>query len=104
MNSEQYIKNMDKEIGQRIRDLRVKSNLTVEELSDFLVITPGYYGLIERGERSLPIRYLVTLSTIFQVSQEYITTGSGKKPIKFTNPKVFLENAIKLYSSCHITK
>jgi len=89
---------MNNDVGQRVRDLRMEYNLTIEKLSDILDITPGFLGLIERGERGVTIPRLVELSKIFHVSQEYLTTGCGEVPIKFTdNPMVFLKHVLGEY-------
>lgn len=86
---------INKDVGQRVQELRIKHDLTLEELSEFLGVTPGFLGLIERGKRGLTIRLLIMLSALFRVSQEYLTLGV-RPPIKFTdNPLVFLKNAIK---------
>jgi len=84
MRSEQLCKIMDKEIGQRLQNIRMKCGMPIENFSVILGVTPEVLDLIERGEHSLPVQQLVILSNLFQVSQEYITTGSNRA-IKFTD-------------------
>jgi len=66
---------VNREVGQRVRDLRIKHPFTIEEFSEILGVTPGYLGLIESGARGISIRHLIMISAMFQVSQEYITLG-----------------------------
>ena len=92
MSREELNKELNKAIGQRVQEIRTRCNLSLEDFSVILDVTPDFLGLIERGERSLPIRHLVVLSTLFPVSQEYITTGVGKPPIRFFDtPILFLK-------------
>ena len=48
-----------KTLGTRIRDERLKLNLTQEELAEKANISPSYMGRIERGERNPTLENLV---------------------------------------------
>ena len=74
---------VNREVGQRVRDLRIAYPFTIEEFSEILGITPGYLGLIESGARGITIRHLIMISKMFQVSQEYITTGAVEHQSSF---------------------
>ena len=86
---------MNTEVGLRLRELRVEYNLSIEKLADILDISPGFLGLIERGERGITLPRLVELCEIFHVQQEYLTTGNGEQPKKFAdNPMEFLKHVL----------
>ncbi|WP_326512259.1 helix-turn-helix transcriptional regulator [Clostridium intestinale] len=70
-----------KALGKRIREERLKLNLTQEQLSESIDISNSYMGQIERGERSLTIDKLIRLSkrlgvTIDYLLQEYVNVNN----------------------------
>ena len=52
-------------VGVNIRNERHNHSLSIEELSELLEITPGFLGLIERGERGATPHNLLKLANIF---------------------------------------
>ena len=54
-------------LGSRIRELRIKADLTQEQLAERADLHPTYLGGIERGERNLSLRNLAKLAAAFQV-------------------------------------
>ena len=64
-----------KDIGIRIRNLRLKQNKTQSYYADLLYISPSYLALIEAGKRIPNIDVLVRISTIADVSLDYIIFG-----------------------------
>jgi len=59
-------------LGQRIRDERLRLNLTQAKLAEDINISDAYMGQIERGERSLTLDTLVRLVNRLQVSIDYL--------------------------------
>ncbi len=59
-------------LGKKIRQERIKKNLTIEELAEILGLSPSYMGLIERGQRGISIETLCKLSNVFKVSTDYL--------------------------------
>ena len=60
--------NMDyKKLGERIREERLKRNLTQAQLAEEVDISDTYMGAIERGERSLTLDTLVKLDTLVRL-------------------------------------
>lgn len=59
-------------IGQRIKELRIKSDLTQKELSEKLGLTPKMISFYELGERFPPNDILMKLSEIFGVTTDYL--------------------------------
>ena len=54
------------EVGERIRELRKKRNLTQEELAEQLNITSVSMCRIEKGSKGASIDLLVEISTYFK--------------------------------------
>ena len=63
------------EIGERIREIRKKQGMSREAFSEMINISEIFLGQIERGERSLSITTLASISFATGVSTEYILFG-----------------------------
>lgn len=57
---------------KRIRDLREDNDMTQKELCSIINIHVNQYQKYERGEREIPVKYLIKLSKIYNVSTDYI--------------------------------
>lgn len=69
--------NMDyKRLGKRIREERVRLNLTQAQLAEAIDISDTYMGAIERGERSLTLDTLVRLVNRLGVTVDYMLSDS----------------------------
>jgi transcriptional regulator with XRE-family HTH domain len=55
-----------------IRDLREDSDMTQQEVADFLGTSQTMYARYERGANELPIRHLIKLCELYNVSSDYI--------------------------------
>ena len=58
--------------AQRIKELRLKNDLTQKDLSDFLVVTPKTVSFYELGQRMPPANVLMTIAEKFNVSVDYL--------------------------------
>lgn len=65
-----------KRLGSRIRDERLRLNLTQAQLAEAIDISTTYMGSIERGERSLTLDTLVRLVNRLGVTVDYLLTDS----------------------------
>lgn len=65
----------DIEIGERLRGVREKMNMTREEFSEQIDITDSFLGQIERGERSLSAKTLKKVARYTGVSTDYLLFG-----------------------------
>ncbi len=65
-----------KMLGKRIREERLRLNLTQERLSEDVEISTAYLGQIERGERSLTLDKLVRLANRLGVTVDYLLSDS----------------------------
>lgn len=68
-----------KEIGQRIKNIRLKLNKTQNYFADILYISPSYLALIESGKRTPNLEILVQISKITGISIDYLVTGKDDK-------------------------
>ena len=64
-----------KEIGARVRDLRMKRGITQQKLADELGVTLSTIGRIESGIKMASIDLLVDMSVYFDASLDYIIMG-----------------------------
>ena len=65
-------------LGQRIREERLKLNLTQSKLAEDIDISDTYIGQIERGERSLTLDTLVRLVNRLGVSIDFLLKDNIK--------------------------
>ena len=72
-------------LGHRIREERLKLNLTQARLAEDIDISDTYIGQIERGERSLTLDTLVRLVNRLGVSIDYLLKDS----VPDTNDNIF---------------
>lgn len=63
-------------LGRRIREERLKLNLTQERLAEEIDLSTAYIGQIERGERSLTLETLVLLVNRLGVTVDYLLSAS----------------------------
>ena len=93
------------EIGKRIRDLRQCYNMSSEDLAKRLNITPGYLGLIERGDRGTTALKLIALSRIFRVSLDYLMTGNSDAPMRVpSNSLTFVRDSLNKQEQSYIVE
>jgi len=59
-------------LGKRIREERLKLNLTQEKLAEDISISTAYLGQIERGERSITLDKLVPLANRLGVTVDFL--------------------------------
>lgn len=65
-----------KRLGKRIREERLRLNLTQARLAEDVDISDTYMGAIERGERSLTLDTLVRLVNRLGVTVDYMLSDS----------------------------
>ena len=57
---------------KKIRDLRIDSDKTQQEIADMLQTSQTMYARYERGANELPIHHLLKLCEYYGVSSDYI--------------------------------
>lgn len=76
---------MVKGLAEKLRDLRLKNNLTQKNVADRLGISASVVSSYENAERSPSLEALLALSSLYRCSTDYLL---GKENIP---PKVVLE-------------
>lgn len=64
---------------QRMRNLREDSDRTQQNVADYLGTSQTMYARYERGANELPIRHLIALCELYNVSADYLLGLSNKK-------------------------
>lgn len=75
-------------IGENIRYIRQQRNMSLEDLAEIINVTPGFLGLVERGQRGTDISKLADIAKSFDVTLDYLTTNSNKQNLSL-NEKEF---------------
>lgn len=57
---------------KRIKDLREDNDLTQEQVAKYLGTSQTMYARYERGANEMPIRHLIKLCKLYNVSSDYI--------------------------------
>lgn len=78
-------------IGERIREERLKLNLTQAQLAEDIDISDTYMGAIERGERIPTLDKLIKFSNRFGVTVDYLLSDYVKG-----NDSIIIEQIIQI--------
>lgn len=63
-------------LARRISELRIKKGLSQSQLAEMLHVSASTIGMYEQGRRTPSIDMLVELSRAFDVSLDYLITGT----------------------------
>jgi transcriptional regulator with XRE-family HTH domain len=69
-------------IGNRLRELRLKRNLSQEEVARHIGITRSAYSHYEINNRQPVYETLIKLADFFNVSIDYILFGNNSSPLR----------------------
>lgn len=58
---------------QRIKDMREDSDLTQQQIAEYLGIQQTVYSRYERGYQTIPLEHLIKLADYYHVSLDYLT-------------------------------
>ena len=64
-----------REIGRRVKELRVKRHLTQEKLGEGVGISTAFVGHIERGEKKASLETISRLTACLGTTMDYIVLG-----------------------------
>lgn len=64
---------------QRIYDLRCDSDMTQQQVADYLVCNRQVYARYERGQREIPVSMVIKLAALYKTSTDYILGLTDKK-------------------------
>ncbi|MGN0688370.1 MAG: helix-turn-helix domain-containing protein [Oscillospiraceae bacterium] len=65
---------------ERIKELRVKNNISQAQISEILEIKQPQYHRYESGQREIPLHLLIKLADFYNVSLDYIAGRSDEEP------------------------
>ena len=78
------MKELQKALGRRIRDLRQKKGFSQESFADHCRLHRTYMGAIERGEHNLTIQTALTIARGLDITVSKLLAGieryAGRKP------------------------
>lgn len=57
---------------KRLYDLRIDSDLTQQQVADYLMCNRQVYSRYERGLREIPVSMLIKLADLYKTSVDYI--------------------------------
>ena len=77
---------LQKQVGNRVRELREKKGLSQEALASVCDLHRTYVGLIERGERNLSLTTLEQLAKGLEVPVSELLVGSERLPTQTRRP------------------
>ena len=72
----------------RIKDIRLKYNLTQKEMADYLNINQSTYSKFELNKAAIPIELLNKLSNYYNVSLDYLLKITDNPNIKIDNKEI----------------
>ena len=64
-----------KKSGERIRQIRIKSGVTQEQVAGTLNIDRSFYSRIEAGKKGCSVDLFIQLSNLFRISLDYLILG-----------------------------
>ena len=70
-------------IGENIRNERIARDISIDELSEMLDLTPGFVGLIERGQRGTTSNTLYRLSEVFNMPIDTLFRNNKGSSLSF---------------------
>ena len=71
---------MDKELGNRIKQLRQQADLTQSQLARVLNVSPALISAYELGDRKPSLEILVSLAATFKVSTDFLLGVRNPRP------------------------
>ena len=75
---------MDDQIGEKIRELRHRQNLTLEKVAGLSGLTKGYLSKVERGLKSPPIATLSRIAQALRVDMaDFFTRSANGSKLSF---------------------
>lgn len=69
-----------KEMGKRVKNIRLRMGYTQEKFAEKLNVDRSYVGKIERGEKSASVELVVLISESFDVTTDYLLKGNLNTP------------------------
>ncbi|MDE6388776.1 MAG: helix-turn-helix domain-containing protein [Lachnospiraceae bacterium] len=84
-----------KEVGNRLRDIRCKLDLTQEQFAEILDISPQLYKKMESGENNISLNTLKKMKTKLNFSTDYLLFGEKEELAEIWNKTLALQDMEK---------
>lgn len=85
-----------KEIGHRIREQRIKNNMTLEVLAEKTNLSVLHIGHIERGARTPSLASFIKIAQCLNISMDYLIFGEvGEKGAEYHEHQVLVSKCSK---------
>lgn len=59
-------------IGKRLKEIRIKHNVTPKEMSEIMDVPLSKYKSFEKGRGTIMLSHAIRIATHFQISMDYI--------------------------------
>ena len=85
-------------IHERLKKIRKYLNLSIREFSKEISYSHSVYGQVEHGDRDPSDRIIQLISSRFNISKEWITTGKGDM-FSSEPPDIRLDRILEIYKT-----
>ena len=82
----------------RLKEIRKHLKLSIREFSKEIYVSHSLYGQVEYGNREPTERLIQLISSRFNVSKKWITTGEGEM-FSSPPPDIRLEKILEIYNT-----
>ena len=89
-------------LSERIKELRIKRNLSQKDLADILDLSPSIISAYETGERTPSVDNIISLSYFFNCTTDYLLGKSSEAPAEVYDVFSGLTSAQKKALRCII--
>lgn len=85
-----------KSSSERIRKLRIENGFTQEAIAEMLNIDRSYYGRVEIGKKGCSVDLFIQLSTLFNVSLDYLILGKYRDTVSESTDRTQLKKDLSV--------
>lgn len=78
------------QVGRKIKQLRIREGMTLEQLGERLGVTKGYVHHMENGNRKISLDFLQSIADVFNVGMYYFFTD--RKLVELDDETIALFN------------
>lgn len=92
-------KEINVQIGLRIRKLREERNMSREQLAELLDLSPVFLAYVEYGQKGVSLTTLQNICQTLQVSADYLLLGREPGGLGKTEAQILVENLDPRYQA-----
>ncbi|MBQ3600436.1 MAG: helix-turn-helix transcriptional regulator [Lachnospiraceae bacterium] len=94
----EYDKEIQRDIGGRIQNCRLKKGITGADMAAYLDITNNSYSRIERGETKCDIGKIYMICQVLDVTADYLVFGTVNKCYITLKQMEAVQNVVQAFS------